>query len=137
MAACSGKPCRHSARRSPVPQLSTSKDCPLTSIVRVSIAGADACAAVLRAVRMMGCRAWCGGPCQDQSQTLTMLRIAGRVLPLPALVQTAGCCTFAANRWGEGGAMASLPGVDELFEGRHFDREIIVLCVVSHPRGPG
>jgi hypothetical protein len=25
--------------------------------------------------------------------------------------------------------MARLPGVDELFEGRHFDREIIVLCV--------
>jgi hypothetical protein len=25
--------------------------------------------------------------------------------------------------------MAGLPGVDELFEGRHFDREIIVLCV--------
>src|SRR6202142_1769299 len=25
--------------------------------------------------------------------------------------------------------MARLPGVDELFEGRHFDREIVVLCV--------
>ena len=25
--------------------------------------------------------------------------------------------------------MARLPGVDGLFEGRHFDREIIVLCV--------
>src|ERR1700739_2598742 len=25
--------------------------------------------------------------------------------------------------------MARLPGADELFEGRHFDREIIVLCV--------
>jgi transposase-like protein len=25
--------------------------------------------------------------------------------------------------------MAGLPGVDELCEGRHFDREIIVLCV--------
>jgi hypothetical protein len=25
--------------------------------------------------------------------------------------------------------MAGLPGVDELFDGRHFDREIIVLCV--------
>jgi transposase-like protein len=25
--------------------------------------------------------------------------------------------------------MAGLPGVDELFEGWHFDREIIVLCV--------
>ena len=29
----------------------------------------------------------------------------------------------------EGGAMAGFPGLDELFEGRHFDREIIVLCV--------
>ena len=25
--------------------------------------------------------------------------------------------------------MARFPGLDELFEGRHFDREIIVLCV--------
>jgi hypothetical protein len=25
--------------------------------------------------------------------------------------------------------MARLPNVDDLFEGRHFDREIIVLCV--------
>jgi transposase-like protein len=25
--------------------------------------------------------------------------------------------------------MAGFPGLDELFEGRHFDREIIVLCV--------
>jgi transposase-like protein len=25
--------------------------------------------------------------------------------------------------------MARLAGADELFEGRHFDREIIVLCV--------
>jgi transposase-like protein len=25
--------------------------------------------------------------------------------------------------------MARLPGLDELFESRHFDREIIVLCV--------
>ena len=25
--------------------------------------------------------------------------------------------------------MAGFPGMDELFEGRHFDREIIVLCV--------
>ena len=28
--------------------------------------------------------------------------------------------------------MAGLPGVDELFDGRHFDREIIVLCVRWH-----
>ena len=30
--------------------------------------------------------------------------------------------------------MARLPGVDELFEGRHIDREIIVLCVRWHLR---
>jgi transposase-like protein len=29
----------------------------------------------------------------------------------------------------EGGAMARFLGLEELFEGRHFDREIIVLCV--------
>ena len=29
----------------------------------------------------------------------------------------------------EGGDLAGLLGSDELFEGRHFDREIIVLCV--------
>ena len=28
-----------------------------------------------------------------------------------------------------GRVMAGFPGLDELFEGRHFDREIIVLCV--------
>jgi hypothetical protein len=25
--------------------------------------------------------------------------------------------------------MAGFPGLDELFNGRHFDREVIVLCV--------
>jgi transposase-like protein len=25
--------------------------------------------------------------------------------------------------------MAGFPGLDELFEGRHFDREMIILCV--------
>ena len=30
--------------------------------------------------------------------------------------------------------MARFPGLDELFEGRHFDREIIVLCVRWHLR---
>ncbi len=92
MAACSGNPCRHSARRSPVPQLSTSKACPLTSIVMVSIAiddgaadggAADDGAPVSGAVRMVGCRAWCDGPCQDRSQTLTNFRLAGRVIPRP------------------------------------------------------
>jgi len=29
----------------------------------------------------------------------------------------------------ESGAMARFLGLDELFEGCHFDREIIVLCV--------
>jgi hypothetical protein len=30
--------------------------------------------------------------------------------------------------------MGGFPGLDELFEGRHFDREIIVLCVRWYPR---
>jgi hypothetical protein len=34
----------------------------------------------------------------------------------------------------EGGAMARFLGLAELFEGRHFDREIIVLCVRWHLR---
>jgi len=29
----------------------------------------------------------------------------------------------------EGAAMAGLLGLDKLFEGRHFDRQVIVLCV--------
>jgi hypothetical protein len=29
----------------------------------------------------------------------------------------------------EGGAMAGLLGLNALFDGRHFDREVIVLCV--------
>ena len=31
--------------------------------------------------------------------------------------------------WVEGGCMAGFLSLDELFKGRHFDREIIVLCV--------
>jgi hypothetical protein len=27
--------------------------------------------------------------------------------------------------------MSNLMGVEQLFEGRHFDREVIILCVVS------
>ena len=30
--------------------------------------------------------------------------------------------------------MAEFLGLDELFEGRHFDREVIVLCVRWYPR---
>jgi transposase-like protein len=29
---------------------------------------------------------------------------------------------------------ARFPGLDELFEGRHFDQEVIILCVRWHPR---
>ncbi len=29
----------------------------------------------------------------------------------------------------EGWAMGKLMGVEQLFEGRHFDREVIILCV--------
>ena len=42
------------------------------------------------------------------------------------------CKSFAipypAPRWAEGGTMAGFLGLDELFKGRHFDREVIVLC---------
>ena len=34
----------------------------------------------------------------------------------------------------EGVAWARLMGVEQLFEGRHFDREVIILCVRWHPR---
>ena len=47
----------------------------------------------------------------------------------PALVQIAGFPILSAFWWVEGGAMARFPDLQELFEGRHFDREIIVLCV--------
>jgi hypothetical protein len=46
-----------------------------------------------------------------------------------SLVQFAGLPILPAVWRGEGGAMAGFPGLDELFEGRHFDREIVVLCV--------
>jgi transposase-like protein len=46
-----------------------------------------------------------------------------------ALVQIAGCSILPAIGSVEDGAMAVFPGLEELFEGRHFDREIIVLCV--------
>jgi hypothetical protein len=48
---------------------------------------------------------------------------------LKALVQIASLPILPALWRVEGGAMAGFPGLDELFEGRHFDREIIVLCV--------
>src|SRR5271170_6394562 len=46
-----------------------------------------------------------------------------------ALVQFAGLPILPAVWRVEGGVMAGFLGLDELFEGRHFDREIIVLCV--------
>src|SRR5580700_7457167 len=48
---------------------------------------------------------------------------------LTALVQLTGLPILPAVWRVEGGAMAGFPGLDELFEGRHFDREIVVLCV--------
>jgi transposase-like protein len=44
-------------------------------------------------------------------------------------VQFARRPILAPIRWVEGGAIARFLGLEELFEGRHFDREIIVLCV--------
>jgi ABC-type cobalamin/Fe3+-siderophores transport system ATPase subunit len=46
-----------------------------------------------------------------------------------ALAQVAGLPVLPAVWRVEGGAMAGFPGLDELFEGHYFDREIIVLCV--------
>jgi hypothetical protein len=40
-----------------------------------------------------------------------------------------GLPTFQPFWCVEGGKMAGFLGLDKLFEGRHFDREIIVLCV--------
>jgi hypothetical protein len=34
-------------------------------------------------------------------------------------------------------AIRLFPGLDELFKGRHFDREVIVLCVRWYLRGAG
>jgi hypothetical protein len=48
---------------------------------------------------------------------------------LRALVQFARLPILPTVWRVEGGAIAWFPCLDELFEGRHFDREIIVLCV--------
>src|SRR5262249_17743245 len=55
-------------------------------------------------------------------------------LIVPVLVQVARCPILAPSGGSEGGAMVRLLGLDDLFEGRHFDREIIVLCVRWYPR---
>jgi hypothetical protein len=34
-----------------------------------------------------------------------------------------------SERAPDGSMMAGLPGLHELFEGRHFDRAVIVLCI--------
>ena len=46
-----------------------------------------------------------------------------------ALVQMVSFDIVRVIRCFEGGAMARFLGLEELFEGRHFDREVIVLCV--------
>jgi hypothetical protein len=54
---------------------------------------------------------------------------APKIVATEALVQFAGLPTFQPSGEVKGGEMAGLLSLDELFEGRHFDREIIVLCV--------
>jgi hypothetical protein len=46
-----------------------------------------------------------------------------------ALVQFVCSCTVGHFGEQKGRTMARFVGLDELFAGRHFDREIIVLCV--------
>ena len=47
----------------------------------------------------------------------------------PALVQTVRSSLPSGISMSKGRTMARFLGLDELFECRHFDREIIVLCV--------
>ena len=49
--------------------------------------------------------------------------------PGAALVQFVRSSTLGHVDEQKGRTMARFLGLDELFEGRHFDREIIVLCV--------
>jgi hypothetical protein len=46
-----------------------------------------------------------------------------------ALVQTAGSGRYDVGRAAGGVGMGKLMGIEQLFEGRHFDREVIILCV--------
>ena len=52
-----------------------------------------------------------------------------RQVRIGALVQTAGSGHYDGGGAGGGVGMGKLMGVEQLFEGRHFDREVIILCV--------
>ena len=46
-----------------------------------------------------------------------------------ALVQWQDLARYDVGRAAGGVGMSKLMGVEQLFEGRHFDREVIILCV--------
>src|SRR5580698_2839081 len=45
---------------------------------------------------------------------------------LVLIFRTSHLCSF---RWAEGVGMAGFLSLDELFKGRHFDRDVVILCV--------
>ena len=59
------------------------------------------------------------------------LQFVGHVRTIPgrALVRIAGPIGYHSGRTGWGPAMGKLKSMQELFEGRLFDREVIILCV--------
>ena len=62
-------------------------------------------------------------------------RPASASLPGRALVQTRSSQSdMLACGTGRGAAVGELKGIPELFEGRHFDREVIILCVRCYLR---
>jgi hypothetical protein len=74
-------------------------------------------------------RAWCPASTWMPVARVKHIQNYRTFETLKALVQIASLPILPALWRVEGGAMAGFPGLDELFEGRHFDREIIVLCV--------
>jgi hypothetical protein len=69
-----------------------------------------------------------------KSADLLLVHVLGRscrnsLTDTALMVQSGGFSIFPAFWWAGDDAMAGLPGLDELFEGRHFDCAIIILCV--------
>jgi hypothetical protein len=51
-------------------------------------------------------------------------------MPLsPALMQKAKPIGYSGLSGSRGGVVSKLSSLEELFAGRHFDREVIILCV--------
>ena len=68
---------------------------------------------------------------QRQPQIRDIAKVVGPadLQHLKALVRIAGPIGYGSGRTGWGPAMGKLKSMQELFEGRHFDREVIILCV--------